>query len=869
MKKQLSIPISLHSRPSGQGVHTTFGVPLPNHATHTLKHLHLFALDKNGDASPVNFGAKTCSSWPNGSLSWVELSLTLDERCHALRLDINEQLSSEVQTAITNTLSFADSGDTLQVTNGTQCFFIEKTTVALPQCNETNAAQTITKQNIELQEQTHGRYLAEGHHCKVATLTNPHSGQCIRLDVEITGQFQQVSNEQPSISAVFVLNYQFYLGSDAVKTELTVHNPSAAKHTAGQWDLGDPASLIISGLTVSHELDDASSTSLYLGNDETEDLGQQNWRLVQYSSGGKNWQSINHVNRHNQVSLAHQGAKLMADDRQLPFLRATPNVSFYDQQKQKTAEFAITDFWQRFPNSIAKQGNVLTFDFLPASKPDDIELQGGEKYYQALWLNLTKNSSQNLAWVLNPPRALVHTDNYATQHVTLCHNIAPAFAKLIDQGLSPKHGFFAKREQLDEFGWRHFGDVYADHETAGYSGEEVFVSHYNNQYDPILGFLRQWLRTGKTEWFELADDLAKHVSYIDIYHTQNDKAEYNGGLFWHTDHYLQAFTSSHRSYSKHQQSDVYQDHAGGGGPGGQHCYTSGLTYHYFLTGAQTSKQAVYTLTQWITHVYEGTNTLFELLLALKNRSVPGMKNQLTGQYPLDRGTANYVIALLDSFELSAERDYLQRVEHIIYNTVHPKDEIANRQLDNAEGTWFYTVFLQAIARYLETKKQQDNLDEHFYYARDCLLHYARWMSENEQPYLAKPEILEFPNDTWTAQDLRKAGILAAAWYFDPQHPANLLDKAHYFADYVANTLADSKERHYTRVLALLMQNSGSLEYYKKAEHINELQGPRHDWPAAPYTQSNMVRDVLKQLGQRLLRFSPKREYQWLQKRLGK
>ncbi|MFQ3198184.1 MAG: hypothetical protein ACI81A_001905 [Paraglaciecola sp.] len=41
--------------------------------------------------------------------------------------------------------------------------------------------------------------------------------------------------------------------------------------------------------------------------------------------------------------------------------------------------------------------------------------------------------------------------------------------------------------------------------------------------------------------------------------------EYNGGLFWHTDHYLQAFTSSHRSYSKSQASDAYQDHAGGGG----------------------------------------------------------------------------------------------------------------------------------------------------------------------------------------------------------------------------------------------------------------------------------------------------------------
>ena len=34
--------------------------------------------------------------------------------------------------------------------------------------------------------------------------------------------------------------------------------------------------------------------------------------------------------------------------------------------------------------------------------------------------------------------------------------------------------------------------------------------------------------------------LARHVVDIDIYHTTNDKSAYNHGLFWHTEHYVDA-----------------------------------------------------------------------------------------------------------------------------------------------------------------------------------------------------------------------------------------------------------------------------------------------------------------------------------------
>src|SRR5205085_12422352 len=127
----------------------------------------------------------------------------------------------------------------------------------------------------------------------------------------------------------------------------------------------------------------------------------------------------------------------------------------------------------------------------------------------------------------------------------------------------------SQREVIDEFGWRHFGEVYADHEAAYYQGTAPVISHYNNQYDVIYGTLLQYLQTGEPSWAELFDPLARHVMDIDIYHTTEDRAAYNGGLFWHTDHYKDAATSTHRSYSR---ANAVPGRPYGGGPCNEHNY---------------------------------------------------------------------------------------------------------------------------------------------------------------------------------------------------------------------------------------------------------------------------------------------------------
>jgi hypothetical protein len=100
------------------------------------------------------------------------------------------------------------------------------------------------------------------------------------------------------------------------------------------------------------------------------------------------------------------------------------------------------------------------------------------------------------------------------------------------------------------------------------------------------------------------------------------------------------------------------------------------------------------------------------------------------------------------------------------------------------------MFLQALGKYLDYKAELGQLDDMYAYARAALLHYARWMVDHEYPYLEKPEILEYPTETWAAQDMRKSEIF---WYArlhseDEGERARFQERARYFFNYSIRTL---------------------------------------------------------------------------------
>jgi hypothetical protein len=216
--------------------------------------------------------------------------------------------------------------------------------------------------------------------------------------------------------------------------------------------------------------------------------------------------------------------------------------------------------------------------------------------------------------------------------------------------------------------------------------------------------------------------------------------------------------------------------------------------------------------------------------------------------------------------LTQQQNTLLQIEYIIRNTIHPLDNLQDRDLENVEIRWFYTVLLQSVCRYLQTKEEQSALDDMFYYARDSLLHYADWMLENEYPYLEKPGILEFPNQTWTAQDIRKVNILLFAGYYSPVNVPAYSAKAEQIYNYITANLSSDHTRTYTRILAILMQNHGAPAYFSNQKKAFQFEAIRKYTPPDKYKYLVAVRNITVALASALKHFSLKRELQWLSHR---
>jgi hypothetical protein len=785
----------LHGRAASK-MPLKFGVPLPKGCCFDYRKLAL--ISEAGHEIPACISAT--SLWPDNSIKWCLVQSEADLAAgETLNLGLTSRLPN--RNARTETDLVQDNGKELRVRTQSRMIvidtrrfrFLDLTDEQLRGevqlvCNGNDVNATVESYNYR-------------------TLLTEHGA--LSVEVNLFGAFEPGESQRLR----FLCTFQISADGQRVEGSLTLHNPAAARHPGGLWDLGDSNSLHFDCLKLGLNWDAASEDmqgQVQLDQDQPPRPFTRSAVVTQLASGGPQWNSPVHANARGEVNLTEPGYIATVDGCEQRGERADPVVQITRSKTVISAQ--LKEFWERFPSEIAGDQTGIDLGLLPVTG-ETHELQPGERCTHRFALHFRDNvpttTADDISAFPEPLLSLnpVHVERCALAECGTIGLTDPRLQTIIEEGLNGEQSFLSKRETIDEYGWRNFGDLWADHETEGYEGERPFVSHYNNQYDPLFGFLKQYLSSGDTRWLSLAQDLARHTVDIDIYHTDEDRPEYNHGLFWHTDHYLQAETSSHRSYSRRQPKDAYEGHARGGGPGGQHCYTTGLLYHYLLTGDQASRESLYALKNWITCVYEGSGTLTDIALAIKNRHRVDLKNHFTGQYPLDRGVANYLHALMDCYALDQSPGTLTRIAGIIRHTIHPADDLDERHLEQVEEHWYYVVLLQALSRFITLKADLGQIDQDFLYARDSLLHYADWMVENEAPYLEKPDILEFPNQTWTAQDLRKVNVLLWAAQWSPGDGIAYIKKAEQLVDYIASNLCNEPSRHYTRILALLMQNA--------------------------------------------------------------
>ncbi|HJT32846.1 MAG TPA: hypothetical protein VJ783_12470 [Pirellulales bacterium] len=737
----LCVPLQVRGAMHATAQPIVFGVPLPKGPCRHVKR----AVLADDDGSEVACQTTVLARWSDGSAKWVLVDALLPDRRGAALSELQIEPGERCDT-----VGPSVSGE-WRIETGAASYRIDRRRASLFDWVD-SAGLSLATLKPRLVDQ-------RGRTCdfRIEQAEIVADGE-VRTSLLLHGAVERYRRLK------FRAQLCFFHGTGLTRVRFTLHNSQRARHRGGLWDLGDPNSFLFRefSLGVQFIADKNGCTRWTPESGEAANETTKFIEIYQGSSGGKNWQSRNHVNREGGIPCELQGYRVVTASGETRGLRASPVVAIANSELAVGA--SVPEFWQQFPKAIAADGRRLTIGLFPSQWGDLHELQGGEQKTHETWLHfgtLGTDPLAALAWVAQPVRIAPAPEWTAASKALLW--FAPAaesderLRTFLGELIDPEQGLLARREVIDEYGWRNFGDTYADHENAYYNGPKPVVSHYNNQYDVVYGALLQWLSTGDPAWADLFCPLARHVVDIDIYHTSEDRAAYNGGLFWHTDHYREALTASHRCFSRGNQ-PVGSRY--GGGPSNEHNYTTGLLHYYFLTGCLEARRAVTELADWVIASDEGCNNLLGLI-------DPGPTGRATattepGYHGPGRGAGNSINALLDAWLLSGKREYLEVAESLIRRAIHPQDDIESLGLLDTERRWSYTVFLAVLSKYLELKAEAGEIDGMYGFAERALVHYGQWMMQHERPYFDRPEQLEFPTETWAAHDLRKANVLRLA-----------------------------------------------------------------------------------------------------------
>jgi hypothetical protein len=249
--------------------------------------------------------------------------------------------------------------------------------------------------------------------------------------------------------------------------------------------------------------------------------------------------------------------------------------------------------------------------------------------------------------------------------------------------------------------------------------------------------------------------------------------------------------------------------------------------HYFVTGDQIAREAGLGLAQFVLDLDDGSKTPYRYLAGGDTGYASASRTY--DYHGPGRGSGNSLNALVDGHRFSGDRRFLEKAEQLVRRCTHPRQDIERLTLLDPENRWFYTMYLQALGKYLHWKTELGELDVMYAYGRDVLLHFARWMAAHERPYLSRPDLLEFPTETWAAQDIRKSEVFDhAARHASGEDAAHFTERAEFFFRYSVDTLTTMPTHTLARPVVLMLVH-GMLRAYTRTHGITAAPAPREDW----------------------------------------
>jgi hypothetical protein len=795
------------------------GAPFPKRFLRDASHLRL----RNNLGEVIPLQSRPLAVWPDGTIKWVLLDFIASVPASSrttYKMDRSEGGDGKRPNTAKSFL-LREQDDCLVIDTGEVHFHVQRRNFGPFRKVAIGDVCIVSGEGSEvrLTDKNGHTYLPE-----IDAIVEEENGP-VRLTLRMDGRF--VAQGRKCL-CLFRSRLSFYCGLPIVRMDFQIHNPRSAIHPGGCWDLGDPGSVHFKDLSVVLHGSERTHGIAWAaeGNAEVSNQQESEWLLYQDSSGGDHWNSSNHINKDGNITVSFRGYRVARNSGELrsPIVsgnRATPHVQVNSSAGWMAG--TVLQFWQNFPKALQVEGRKLRIALFPGECEAGYELQAGERKRHTIILDFGLGATETSVPQLQRPLCAfldpvwIEKTGAVSHFVGRSDGISSKYEDYINNVIAGPESFFRKRELIDEYGWRNFGDLYGDHETVNHKGPYPLVSHYNNQYDFIHGALVQFLRTGDERWHELMEEVAKHTIDIDIYHTDQDKPAYNHGLFWHTDHYKDAGAATHRTYSRkgHNGSDY------GGGPSNEHNYTSGLLHYFYLTGDREVADAVLELAGWVISMDDGSRSF----LGLVHEGATGKASQTVSAlfHKAGRGAGNSINALIDAYRLSNDRNYMSKAEELIQRCIHPRDDVAALRLDEPEFRWSYLVFLQALSKYLEVKVELGEIDYLFYYARDSFLHYAAWMVKNETPYKDVLDKVEIPTETWPAHDIRKSHILHLAEKYSPaENRAIFRERARFFFERCLTDLLSFETAYLTRPLVILTVYGYSHDYFERHSEYSEF-----------------------------------------------